>query len=155
MTGTQWSNSSLKLSNRQSRIETRPRAVDLTGFLVRRTLAAHDVGGVVHEHVDLEALIPGQLQFLDAKCIVQLHVGNENAVDEGDQGQDQGTHATLAVGHRGEGANALNRHEHEDQHGDLRVSGIVGEHRQALPIDHFPIVDDIDELREIDVEATR
>ena len=95
------------------------------------------------------------MQFFDAEGVVQLHVRNENTVDEGDQCEHEGTHPTLSIGHGRERANTLNRHEHEDQHGDLRIGGIVSEHRKALAVDHFSVVDNIDEFRQIDIESTR
>ena len=106
----------------------------------------------VDQSIDLGILVGCQVQFTDAERRVQLKVRHENAVDERDQDEHERARSTLAIGDRRERSHALNRHEHEDEHGNLRVGRVVGQDREPVVDDQLMISNTIDEVREGDVE---
>ena len=109
----------------------------------------------VDQPIDLCVFVGCQVQFSDAEWRVELKVRHEKAVDERNQDEHERTHSTLAIGYRRERSYTLNRHEHEDEHGNLRVGRVVRQDRESIVFDQLMVSNAIDEVRQGDVEPAR
>ena len=109
----------------------------------------------VDQSIDLCVLVGCQVQFSDAEWRIKLKVRHEKPVGERDHDEHERARSTLTVGYRRERSHTLNRHEHEDEHGNLRVGRVVGQDRESVVFDQLMVSNAIDEVREREIEPAR